>query len=46
MTFVGHKLFVFGGYASGRYFNDMWAFGLCCAYSPRFHDPFYLDIPQ
>ncbi len=47
MTLVGSNLFVFGG--SGidqRHFNDIWALDLnCCTFSPRFHEPFLLDIP-
>jgi hypothetical protein len=36
MTLVGSKLFVFGGRATKRRFNDIWAFDLnCCTFAPR-----------
>ncbi len=43
---LGSNLFVFGGGMGGGHFNDIWALDLNrCTFSPRFHEPFLLDIP-
>jgi len=46
VTLVGSDLFTFGGWSGRRFLNDIWALNLNrCTFSPRFHEPFLLDIP-
>src|SRR6266478_4902134 len=46
VTLVGSNLFIFGGRIDHINFNDIWALDLNrCTFPPRFHEPFFLDIP-